>query len=269
MPITNQDTLALAMASSRRIPVYKASQTAEGAGTWHSLWKAAGQPGAGSNPPAYTAGSGYVPTSATAGALPFVNPAAGVLSYLTRAFANSATVGTLILYDRLWACSGLSLNTASTQTVTTPGSLTRPDALGADVEIWGEVYTAGGASAASWTVSYTDQDGNTGQTATYAHPANAESVGQMVPYTLAAGDTGVRAIASVVTSATGTAGDYGITLLRRIAEIPVPIVNIGDAQDALGTGLPRIYDSACLAWMVQCSTTNTGNVYGSVTIGQA
>ncbi len=270
MAITSLDTLLAGL--QQPYPLYKPSATSEGAGTWHSLWKSAGAPAAGSNPPLFSAGSGYTPTNATTGALPFTNPGSGN-TYLARSSIAGGTIGTLVLYDRLWACSGFGTVVTTAQNVTTPGTIPSRDrdgaALGAGVELWGEVYTAPGATGATWTVSYTDQDGNTGQSATYTHPANAESVGQMFRFNLAAGDVGVRAVASFTASvSSGTAGDIGITLVRRIAEIPIMLANVAQLFDAVALGLPRIYDSSCLAMMVQCSTTNTGLIQGSLTLAQ-
>lgn len=267
MAITSLDQLAANLPGQHR-HIYKASATAEGAGTWHSLFLLAGLPGAGSTPPASTAGSGYVPTTATAGALPFTNPPGGNAAFLAKFMATLTAAGTVILYDRLWHCSGFGTVVTTAQNVTTPGSLTRPDANGADVEIWGEVYTAPGATGATWTVSYTNQDGTAGRTATYTHPANAESVGQMFPFVLAAGDTGVRSVQSFTASvSSGTAGNIGITLLRRIAEIPVPLANTAPLTlDAFALGLPQIYNDACLCFMVQCSGTASGALQASVSI---
>lgn len=264
MAITTLDGLIAAM----RPPVgfQKASATSEGAGTWHSLWKVAGFPAAGSNPPLFSAGSGYIPTEATSGAIPFVDPTSN--GHLARFGVAGATIGTVILYDRVWACSGFGTVVTTAQNVTTPGTVARDangDSLGAGVELWGEVYTAPGATGATWTVSYTDQDGNAGASATYTHPANAESVGQMFPFLLASGDTGVRAVASFTASvSSGTAGDIGITLLRRVAEIPITLANVAQVLDGVALGLPRLYANSCLALMVQCSATNTGAMLGSL-----
>lgn len=245
----------------------KSSVTTEGAGTWQSLWKVAGLPGSGSNPPAFTAGSGYVPDDSTAGAFPFANPVSGN-NYLARFGAAGSVAGTLIIYDRLWACSGLLTNTVSAQTITTPGNPGRvTDYKG--VELWGEVYTAPGATGATWTVSYTDQDNNSGATATYTHPANAETVGQMFPFTLAAGDNGVRSVASFTCSvSSGTAGDIGLTLLRRVAELPLTVPNVAAVLDAVAAGFPVLPNDACLALMVQCTAATSGLILGSFNMAQ-
>ena len=271
MAITTLDGLIAGMKPV--VGFQKASQTAEGAGTWHSLWKAAGYPVAGANPPLLSAGSGYQMTNATLGSLPFVNPTGGSLSYLARYGGACATIGTLILYDRLWACSGFGTVVTTLQSITTPGTIPSRDAngaaLGAGVELWGEVYTAPGATGANWTATYTDEAGTSGQTSVYAHPANAETVGQMFPYPLAAGDLGVRAVASFQASASsGTAGDVGFTLIRRLAELPLTVANVAQVLDAVATGAARIYDSSCLALMMQCSATNTGALLGSMIYSQ-
>lgn len=255
-----------------RIGFQKASLTAEGAGTWSSLWKVAGLPAAGANPPLASAGAGYVPTRLTTGALRFNNPTSPKLTNLARFMAAGATVGTLILYDRLWACSGFNTTLLTAQSITTPGTIPARDvngaALGDGVELWLEVYTAPGATGATWTVAYTSETGGSSN-ATYTHPANAESIGQMMPMNLAAGDAGVRAVSSLTCSASsGTAGNVGITLIRRIAELPLQLANVGAAIDALSSGMPQIFNDSCLGLMVMCSTTNTGLIQGSLVLSQ-
>lgn len=271
MAITTEDGLIAALANGERFPFHKASATAEGAGTWHSLWKVAGFPPAGANPPLFSAGSGYIPTRTTTGAFPFNNPTND--AYLAKLGVQGATVGTLIIYDRLWACSGFNTTTLTAQNVTTPGSLTaaRDPNNGLDVEPWFEVYTAPGATTATWTITGVDSAGNTGVTWTYTHPANAESVGQMMPCVNGgtAVNRGIRQVTSLTCSASsGTAGDVGITLLRRLAEIPITLANIGNIQDAIALGLPYVADDACLAMMVMCSTTNTGVMNGQLVIAK-
>ncbi len=271
MAITTEDGLIAALVGGARYTFFKPSAASEGAGTWHSLWKLAGWPPAGANPPAYTAGSGYTPTSATTGAIPFTNPTTD--AYLGKLAAQGATIGTLIIYDRLWACSGFVTNSTGTQTVTTPGSLPsgRDPNGGDDVEPWLEVYTAPGATTATWTMTGVDDAGNTGVTWTYTHPANAETVGQMMPFVLGGTATrrGCRQVTSFACSiSSGTAGDIGVTLLRRLAEIPLTAANVGSVLDAIALGLPYVYDDACLAMMVQCSTTNTGVIMGNLVIAK-
>jgi len=273
MAITTRDELIAALAAAERQGIYKASLAAEGAGTSASLWKVAGRPAAGANPPLFSSGSGYIPTRATTGAIGQTNGGADPLCLLRAAMAGT-TVGTLIVYDRLWACSGFGTVITTEQTIATPGTLTagRAPNGGADVEPWLEVYTAPGATGATWTVKGTDSAGNTARTWTYAHPANAESVGQMMPLlpggASPASTRGCDAPTSFQASATsGTAGDIGVTLIRRLVEIPLMLANVGVVLDAIATALVEVPDDACLAMMVQCTTTNTGVLQGRVDFG--
>jgi hypothetical protein len=245
-------------------PICRASVTTEGAGTFHSWWKGVGSPGIGANPPLFSAGSGYVPTDATIGSFPFVN---NLQTYIGRLSGAGSVAGMLTLYDRIWACSGFSTATTSAQNITTPGLPGRQAGDYIGVEAWLEIYTAPGATAANWTLGYTDQDGNAGAQSVYAHPANAETVGQMIRMPYAAGDNGVQSVQSFTCSvSSGTAGDVGITLMRRIVDIP--IATGGIVLDMFGTGRPKVADDACIAMMQLCTATSTGAFVGLLTLTQ-
>lgn len=264
MAILTQDQLVAGLASAPERSFFKAAQVAEGAGLWHSLWKAAGFPQAGATPPAFGAGAGYIPSGATLGALRRPNPAGGTLGYLAKMLAQGTAAGKLVVYDRLWACSGFDMNSVALQAIVTPGLVNRPDALGDRVELWGEFYAAPGAAGTPVvTVNYTDQDGNPGA-ATYSRPAaNAESVGQMVPFLLAAGDSGVRGVIDLQLSAgTGAVGDFGLTLLRRVCSLPLSSPNVPQLLDAIALALAKVDDNACLALKVLCSGASTGDISG-------
>ncbi|MGL5735550.1 MAG: hypothetical protein ACRCYS_11850 [Beijerinckiaceae bacterium] len=217
-----------------------------------------------------------MPTKATVGAFPFTNAATDGNLALLKLAAQGVTAGTLIAYDRVWACSGFGTVITTAQNVITPGALpsSRDPNSGLDVEAWGEVYTAPGATGATWTLTGVDGNANAARTWTYTHPANAESVGQMFPFLPGGGSpasvSGMEQLTSFTASATsGTAGDIGVTLLRRLASVPLTAANIGTAMDALLTGLPTVFNDSCIAFMVQCSTTNTGFLLGEVVIGDA
>lgn len=263
MAIITMDGLVAAL-PGQVLPFYKASATSKAAGTFHSLWTVAGTPGAGSTPASGTGGT--VCTSATAGALSFVNPSSPSLSYLARALAGCATVGSLILYDRLVTTSGLSGTSTGTQTVSS-SALTRYTS-GVGVTAWIEWYTATGGTASNLTLTYTNDAGTTGQTAPAVAFTTSPVAGQMQPIPLN-GKDGIRVAESVTLSAsTGTAGNFGITLMRRLLTIPMPLANAATAMDAFSAGLQRIEDNACLAFMVWCSTTSTGIIHGEISLAQ-
>lgn len=268
MALTSLDQLINGF--SQPINFIKQSVTSEGAGTYHSTWRASGIPGTGMLPPNFGGGQGdYVCFSNTTGAM-YMNGLSGVTSQLAKFGCGNSVAGNVILYDRIKHIGGFSMNTTNLQTVTGADPMPPRDAFGSTsgigCEIWGEILAAGGATAATWQVIYTNSEGVTGQTGLYAHPNNAESVGQMFPFVLANGDRGANAITAVRTSATATAGNLGIVLLRRIAENACPVAGFGTYQDAITLGLPTIYPSSCLSLMHLCTSTTAGQIVGSLTL---
>lgn len=251
----------LVAAAKQELPFFKPSMASKAAGAWQSLWTAAGQPAAGSAP-----GAAAIPTSATAGALLFSDPVAA-LTYLSTLQAAGGTIGTLVLYDRLAHASGLSGVLTTAQAVNTPALTRCVDGIG--VEAWLEWYTATGATASNVTASYTNTDDTAGRT-TVSQVLQATPVaGQMQKLPLAAGDKGVKSLQTVTLSAsTATAGNFGVTLLKQLATIPLTVANIATVMDAIDLGLPKIDNGACLALMVLCSTTNTGAIFGKAQVAQ-
>lgn len=216
-------------------------------GEFGSMWKTAGTPAPGVNPPT---GAGEVPTRATTGAIgPPANAGGADKLYLAEytAIATQTALGAL-LYDRLVHTSGLVGNLNTLQTVNSV-SVNRPDSSGEGVLLTLECYTAIGATAATVTCSYTNQAGTAGRTSE-AVTANGMQATDMLLIPLQAGDTGVRSVESVTLSAsTGTAGNFGVTLMY-------PYLwgqerGIGGTSrmfhDWLDVGLPEIADDACLA----------------------
>lgn len=246
-----------------KFPFYKNTLTSKAAGTFHSLWAATGLPSAGSVPPS----ANTIPTKATAGALGFTDASGSLQRYLSRFNAAGAIIGNLILYDRLWHTSGLSGTVTAADTAVANTPLTRPSANATGVELWAEIYTALGSNTVTLNCRYTNQDGVTNRVGTYAYPSGFSAptvAGQMLPIVLAAGDSSVRAVTAYHWSGTtGTAGNFGFTLLRRVAEIPLTIANVNQVMDAFATGLPYVPNDACLAFMLFCSTTSTGIIQGS------
>lgn len=242
----------LIAAHRQKISFQKSSSTAKAANTFQSLWKIAGIPTAGSTPPT---GVGEAPTSATVGAMPLVEIGGDAIIYSGRLAAQIATAGTLIIYDRLVHTSGLS-GTVTTEQAVNTAALTR-ETSGAGVEVFIETYTTTGASAANLTVNYTDDEGNTQSTviANQVTPA-AGQMQQVTPI------FGCRSVQSVqLSGSTGTAGDFGVTLAKRICEIPLE-AGVGKVLGPFTLGLQKIANSPCLALMILASTTSTGLMNG-------
>lgn len=264
MAISTMDQLVAALAGAQDFYTYESSLTAKAAGDFQSLWLATGYPGAGSTP---ATGSGAAPTNSTAGAIPFTNPSGSNTLYLARLAITGATVGTVILYDRLVHTSGLVANVTTSQTVSST-ALTRYTS-GAGVQCWAEIYTATGSTAENCTVTYTNSASVGSRSGTIAFPASPVA-GQMIPMTLQSGDSGVQSVQSVqFGTSTGTAGNWGITLGFDLAMAPIQIANVAaPPQDWSLLGLPVVQNSACLAYRVLCSTTSTGIIQTQLTLPQ-
>lgn len=267
MAITTTDGLIAAFATAQRFPFYIASSSTEGAGTYDSRWIRSGRIPVTGAAPGTTA---RACTSATDGALNkgMINAAGGNKLYL--ASLSMACTGLLgvMLYDRLVDVSGLSGAVTSTDTAIDTEAITRPDANGAGVELWQEIYSAYGGNSVTLNMKYTNQAGTTNQVATYVHPANAPTVTQTIPIGLAAGDTGVRAVTAYHWSGTtGSAGDFGFTLRRRIGGIyAIQVANVPAVYNAIDLGLVEIPNNACLEMVVMCVGTSTGDMRGELVI---
>ncbi len=260
--ITSMDQLVSALRNPR--PFYKSSVTSAVAGQLQSLWRANGEPTAGAIP---ASGSGAACSSSTSGALLIDALASGESLFLARLSVLMSTSGSVLLYDRLVANKPARGNLNTSQTVNSVALPRFTDGIG--VEIWLEVYTAVGATAATVTVSYTNQDGTPGRTSIATISIASAGAGRMFKCQLQAGDTGVLSVQSATLSAsTGTAGNFGITLLYRLSEAPVLLANLGIVLDQFALGLPTLAQfgdsQPCLAMAVLCTTTSTGNVMGSI-----
>lgn len=265
MAITTLDGAIAGMQAP--VPIIKVGITtaAVGAMRGYTPWYAAGNPGASVANAAGVNGDAVTPADGTAvqGRIPRTNPGTGN-AYLARLGINASTAGTLWLIDRLWHNSGLTVTSTTAQAIT-PATLPSRDGAGgtngANVMAAIEWSATGGAGTPTVTLTYTDQDGNAGATGTFTGVASPP-VGTFEIFTLAAGDTGVRAPTSFIQSATRTSGTMHLVLFRVLAQVEVTAANIGNAIDALTSGMPRIYDDSVLQLVWFPSATTATNFIG-------
>lgn len=262
MAITTVDDIAAALSTAQRMNFLKILTAPKAAGSFQGSWLGTGFPVAGATAPAYTVGSGYTCSRSTTGSLGQANGA--VQNWIARFSASGSVRGTWILVDRLWSCSGMGFGVA-TYTVTTPGSLpARITDSGVGCEIWCEQFVAAGAASGTLTVNYLDTGGGAGA-GVIAAVVSAPVIGQMQPVPLVAGDTGVSQIVSAANSATWTSGSWGITIVKRVCEISVPVIGVGTILDWAGC-LTAIPADACLQWIWQAETTTAPTVTGTVMV---
>ena len=239
--------------------------TAPIAGRGASLWTYDGMPAGGAVPT-----SAAIPDRTTTGALPFTAPGGSREKWLIGAAIAPSVSGVFLLYDRLFHIGGLNgtLTTAQTVQGSTPTpALTRNTGGLGNFAFW-EIYTAIGTTGTTLTMTYTDQDGNTGQTSTI----NIGGTGfrevtraQRIP--LAAGDSGLRAIQQVqLTASTATAGNFGITIAQPLAWIPVGAAGVMGWRDYTTglPGIPAIDPNACLSLLFIPSAATAPELLGSL-----
>ena len=268
MAVTSMDDIASGLSNSQQFNFFLPSAT-NVAGGWINLNRAVTTSfGQQAVPTSYASG-GTLHDDSQVGFPTGKNPTAPALSYLAQIKATFATAGTLHIYDKVWSCSAMSGIVATAQTVVSFPTLTRPDANGDGLEIWIECYTATGSTASNVTVQYTNSAGVSGRnTVSTAHitsmPAN-----RMYQVPLQSGDTGVKSIQSVTLSvSTGTAGSFGVSLMRRLSSMSAVVPNVGQTMDFTQLGLPQIYDNAALTFVNQGTTTSSGIIMGAFNVIQ-
>lgn len=199
-----------------------------------------------------------------AGQLPFTNPVSGN-TYLTRLIAASMqTTGTLILCDRLWHNSGIVVTTTTAQTINSvawPARDADGSTNGNGVYIGLEISTATGAGAATPSISYTDEAGTAGNTGSMLATYGATSpAGTFYPFTLAAGDKGVRSIQTVTLGVSMTSGTIHLVAYRELARIHLPTAGVGFVLDLLATGMVRMFDNTVPFFLFVPSGTTTSSI---------
>lgn len=273
MTISTVDGLIAAF-PGQSIAFLKTYPALQAAGQWYSPWLLAGIPGAGTAPSSGVAGATL--TDADAGGVPFTNAASGVM-YLGRFAANSAINGVLMLYDRLWQNSGLSATLLTAQTV---NSVTLParcpvasdttgetfDTSGNKVEAWLQVMTVLGAGSTAPTISYTDEAGNAGATGTLQNFVTTAAVGRTFPFSLAAGDNGVRSIQSYTNGATMTSGAFSLILRRRLLTVLLAAASMGDVLDWAQVAMPAIAPDSHLELIFIPNATTAATILADGTI---
>jgi hypothetical protein len=250
------------------VPIIKtgATMAAVGAMRGYTPWYAAGNPGASVATAIGINGQAVDPSLGTSvqGRLPRTNPVSGN-AHLARLAVTASTAGTLWLIDRLYHNSGLVTTSTAAQAIAAPALPARcgdGTANGANIMAAIEWSAAGGAGTPAVTLTYTDQDGNPGATGVFTGVASPP-VGTFEIFTLAAGDTGIRAPTSFIQNATRTSGAMHLVLFRVLAQVEVTSANIGNAIDALTAGLPRIYDNSVLQLVWFPSATTATNFQGN------
>jgi hypothetical protein len=202
-----------------------------------------------------------VGTAGTGGALSFgtplfTNASTGAL-YLRSVTVTAAAIGTYALIDVLWFNTALAPTTTTAQTTTSP-TLPARDSNGStngeDIRLALLTTTANTNAAviSNTTASYTDSDGNAGNTAVFfalvGFQAPATPVlGTWMPFQYATSDRGIRALASITLGTSYGAGALTAVLYRTIASVGVNVAN--NPTTLVPEISTRLYNGSCLTWV--------------------
>jgi len=219
-------------------------------------------------PTAYgSGGSSFDDTSLGYPTLP--TPGVDEKLYLSLLTAVCTSIGNLQLLDHHWGCSGFSGIVTTAQTVVGAPTTTPRNTTGEGNLIFLTCYTATGSTAVTATITYVNESGVAGRTATVSIPAS-NPAGRVLQAKLQNGDFGVRSITSVILSATtGTAGNFGLSIMQPISSpIPMGTANLTTSFNFLHTGIPDINTDAAIAFILTASTTSSGILKGTLNLSR-
>ena len=252
------------------------------AGRWYDLSPLAGTPIA--NTWSGTALNAQVPSETTGfGLYHGGNVSTDVKNLLNMGAVSAvatAVPSTLMLVDMCLYYPGISMNSATAQTLVNTNTLTRYT-TGAGLRAGLVIQTSAGATAHNIAISYTNQAGTAGRTlpVTVAGTASAiaphlthsgtaaNNYGAFLP--LASGDTGIRSVQTLTLSAASGGGTAALCLYKPLMEIPITTASVYAERDLLNQlpSLPIIQDGACLTWLLFTggALAATSNIFGKVT----
>lgn len=243
---------------------HKIGTAAEAIGNWYAFFKDSGFPGAyvlgapGLNgwwvDASQTTNAANPAGAAQVGVPRLANPASGSY-YVNGIGVGSSVAHVLNLVDIIWYNTGAVVTTTTAQAITVPAS-SKParDTYGTtngdgwQIGILVTTATTNAGAITNMTCSYTDSDGNAGNTATIASFPATAVIGTFVPFLLAAGDRGVRSVESLTLGTSLVTGAVSLVIYRNISSVVNPVANVGGIMNKVTsdpTGI-RIYNGSAL-----------------------
>lgn len=202
-----------------------------------------------------------------AGQIPI--PAASANTYLAGIRVCSSTHrGHLLLCDRLWHNSGLSVVSTVSQTVNSvawPARDNNQSTNGEGVLIGCEVSSLTSTNAPTLSMTYTNSDGTASRTSTnIIGTSSASRAGFFSVMGLQAGDKGVRSVQNFTLSASWVSGAFHLVAFRILATVEVSDIGLMRQADALTSNFVRLYDNTVpfVLWMPE----NVVMTYASASI---
>ena len=263
---------------------HKIGTAAEAIGNWYAFFKDSGFPGAyslgapGLNgwwvDASQTTNAANPAGAAQVGVNRLVAPASG--SYYVNDIGVGSSVAHLLnLIDIIWYNTGAVVTTTTAQGITVPaGSKPARDTYGTtngdgwQIGILVTTATTNAGAITNMTCSYTDSDGNAGNTATIASFPATAVIGTFVPFQLAAGDRGVRSVESLTLGTSLVTGAVSLVIYRNISAVVNPVANVGGIMNRVSTDPTgvRIYNGSALNWIYRAAATTATTMNGTINI---
>lgn len=266
MAIDTMDKLVKALAESTKCRFYKPSISNTAAGVLIAMWRSAGFPMQGAIPT-----TAATPTSATDGAWALPTPGSGEKMYLGKLAASLTVAGQLMIFDRLAHMGGLSGTVTTAQTVdldiATAASQGRCAADGSDVLWCWEWYADTGSTGQTISATYTNNQDQSGRASQSTSLPATRRAGMCYPILPNVADKFIKSVQTTTLSGTtGTAGNFGVTARKRLAEMPFPLANVGGIADFADLAMQEIQSNSCLELVILVTGTSTGNALGGFDI---
>lgn len=243
--------------------------TAHTAGLWYSLFRGGGNPGADTIMGTGTNLAFQALTDTTAGATGIQHGGnVGGHKVLLNAAAQTAAATTapcvLMLVDLLGFYPITTVTTTGAQTLNNTVTLPRYT-NGAGVQAFLTPSTVMGAATPNLSIGYTNSAGTAGKATPTTLPiGNSAAAVTSVVYSgtgngkfgpfmpQAAGDSGIRSVQSVSLSASYLSGVLNLVLCKPLMTLPITTLGVTAERDLVNqfASMPKIYDGACLAWIM-------------------
>lgn len=261
MPTLNQHLAG--MQPGREI--FKVASPTLVAGRLHSYFYVAGMPNGASTPSPGMSGESLSTHEAQ---LPFPNAGSGLNTYLARLMLTATIPGQMLVCDRLWHNSGITITSTGAQTIDSAAFPARDDnesINGAGVLIGVEVSAATGVGTPNLTIGYTNSAGTASRSAQQIGATVASSaIGAFYPIALQGGDSGVRSIQTYTQSATWTSGTIHLVAYRVLARLGIPVANVPASMDLVTGGQPKAWNNSVPFLIFLPSSTTATTLNGHV-----
>jgi hypothetical protein len=156
-------------------------------------------------------------------------------------------------------------------TISSQAGQSRWAANGSDVEWFTEIYTDLGVTSATLTCNVVNGLGTaTSVTVALGGASPLNRSGRIQQIMPGPNNASIAQVTSVQLSASSaTAGVFGITVRKRLAQTQQAIAAIAAPGDFASIGSAWVADNACIEIVAICSTTSTGILQGGLKVGAA